>query len=157
MTVAYIFSMTLYPGDRDRVIAYRDCAKTAVVVQEPGSMIYKRALVHPAVSAEETIEAFSKQVISVISRIPKGNVAYYSQIAALAGSPGSARQVARLLHSSSKKYNLPWHRVVNARGKISLPVGRGYERQRALLEAEGVVFGLHDRIDFETYLWVPDI
>jgi methylated-DNA-protein-cysteine methyltransferase-like protein len=93
----------------------------------------------------------------LIRSIPEGRVAYYGQLAALAGRPGSARQVARLLHSSSRKYDLPWHRVVNSKGGISLPIGRGYERQRSLLESEGVVFGLHDRIDFETYLWRPEI
>lgn len=109
------------------------------------------------VGEKKSIEPFSERAITLIRSIPQGYVAYYGQIAALAGNPTAARQVARLLHAASQKYRLPWHRVVNAKGRISLPKGRGYERQRELLESEGVVFGLYDTIDFDTYLWRPEI
>lgn len=98
--------------------------------------------------------AFSERALTLIRRIPRGKVATYGQIAMLAGFPTAARQVVRLLHSSSAAERLPWHRVVNARGTISLQ-GEGYEQQRRLLEAEGVQFGLGGRIDFRLYLWKP--
>lgn len=100
-------------------------------------------------------DSFHKALIKTIKKIPKGKVATYGQIAALAGNPRAARQVARALHSSSEKENLPWHRVVNSRGKISLHPGAGYELQQALLEQEGVVFGLQDTIDLNRFLWQP--
>lgn len=99
--------------------------------------------------------SFHQNVIRTIKRIPRGKVATYGQIAMLAGDPRGARQVARALHSSSDKENLPWHRVINSQGRISLPIGSGLEIQRALLEAEGVVFKRDDSIDLERFLWSP--
>ena len=98
---------------------------------------------------------FQEKVIEVIKGIPKGKVATYGAVAAYAGSPRAARQVVRILHSSSKKHNLPWHRVINREGKISLRPGEGYELQKALLEKEKVVFDPGDRVDLERYLWSP--
>jgi methylated-DNA-protein-cysteine methyltransferase-like protein len=92
--------------------------------------------------------------VHFIRSIPRGRVASYGQIAALAGFPAAARQVVRLLHSLSAKEGLPWHRVVNSRGTISL-TGQDYELQRGLLEREGIEFGLYDRIDLKRYLWRP--
>jgi methylated-DNA-protein-cysteine methyltransferase-like protein len=82
-------------------------------------------------------------------------VTTYGIIAAGAGNGSGARQVARILHSSSKTHGLPWHRVVNRAGKISLPPGRGYELQRDLLLAEGVTFMAGNVIDFQHFLWLP--
>ncbi len=96
---------------------------------------------------------FSSQIISLIKRIPRGKVASYGQIAALAGNPRGARAVIWLLHSSSGKEKLPWHRVINSRGTISLQPGQGYEEQRALLESEGVEFGLQGKIDLKRFQW----
>lgn len=98
-------------------------------------------------------DSFHQRVIALIKKIPKGSVATYGQIAALAGSPRAARQVVRALHSSSQKEGLPWHRVVNIKGRISLPHGAGYEEQQARLESEGVVFDRHGTIDLDTFLW----
>ena len=97
---------------------------------------------------------FSQRVKDVIKRIPRGKVATYGQIAAMAGNPRGARQVVWLLHSSAMKDKLPWHLVINKQGKISLGPGRGYEIQRQLLENEGVRFGLQDRIDLDKFLWI---
>ncbi|SYZ74751.1 Methylated-DNA-(Protein)-cysteine S-methyltransferase DNA binding [Candidatus Zixiibacteriota bacterium] len=99
--------------------------------------------------------AYSERIIKIIKRIPRGKIATYGHIAALAGDPRGARQVVRILHTSSDKERLPWHRVINSRGKLSLPRGNGYELQRALLEKEGIVFGLNDTIDLERFLWRP--
>jgi len=96
---------------------------------------------------------FHRRTVDVIKKIPRGRVATYGQIAALAGDPRAARQVVRTLHSSSDKEKLPWHRVINSQGRISLPPGRGYELQKSLLEKEGVKFGLGDRIDLKRYIW----
>ncbi len=87
-----------------------------------------------------TMEGLSERIILLIRSIPRGRVASYGQVAALAGAVNGARQVARLLHSSSEKRGLPWHRVLNAQGRISLPPGGGFELQKKLLEAEGVRF-----------------
>ncbi len=96
---------------------------------------------------------FSERAIRNIKSIPRGRVATYGQIAAFAGSPRAARQVVRLLHSSSRKHGLPWHRVINRQGGISLKPGQGYEIQKALLEDEGVAFDCRDRIDLSRYGW----
>jgi len=97
--------------------------------------------------------SFHQRVIEVIKKIPRGKVATYGQIAAYAGNPRGARQVVRALHSSSRKHNLPWHRVVNSKGRISLRPGDGYEKQKALLKEEGITFDQRDTIDLERYLW----
>lgn len=99
------------------------------------------------------MEAFTRSVIRLIKRIPQGKVSTYGQIALMAGRPGGARQVTRILHAMSRKHDLPWHRVINARGRISLPEYGGYEEQRARLQLEGVEFDEKDRVDFDTYLW----
>jgi methylated-DNA-protein-cysteine methyltransferase-like protein len=103
----------------------------------------------------ETNTPFTKAVKSVIKRIPKGKVASYGQIAAMAGNPRAARQVVRILHSSSRKDKLPWHRVINSKGTISLKPGRGYELQKSFLKKEGIKFGLDDTIDLNQFQWSP--
>lgn len=98
-------------------------------------------------------KTFYDRVITAITAIPRGRVATYGQIARFVGNPGAARQVAYILHSSSRKANLPWHRVVNSKGGISLKPGHGYELQRQLLRDEGVAFDTNDRIDLKRYAW----
>lgn len=98
-------------------------------------------------------EIFTTRVRDIIRSIPPGRVMTYGLVASRAGNRSGARQVARILHSSSDKYDLPWHRVINREGKISLPRGNGYELQKELLEEEGVVFDGNARIDLEEYLW----
>jgi methylated-DNA-protein-cysteine methyltransferase-like protein len=97
---------------------------------------------------------FTERAVRIIRGIPHGKVATYGQIAVLAGFPSAARQVVRLLHSLSDSEGLPWHRVINSKGTISL-TGEGYELQRRLLEAEGVELGLGGRIDLDRHLWKP--
>jgi methylated-DNA-protein-cysteine methyltransferase-like protein len=82
-------------------------------------------------------------------------VATYGQIAAYAGNPRAARQVVWILHSSSGKEKLPWHRVINSKGRISLKPNYGLEIQRELLRQEGVEFDENDTVDFERFLWSP--
>lgn len=101
------------------------------------------------------VESFTDRVKDLLVSIPPGRVASYGQIALLAGNARGARQVVRVLHSSSAKCKLPWHRVINSRGTISLRQGDGYELQKELLEAEGVEFGDKGRIDLKRFLWSP--
>ncbi|BHH84564.1 MGMT family protein [Desulforhopalus sp. 52FAK] len=97
---------------------------------------------------------FSRKVIDVLQQIPCGKVTTYGTVAFLAGSPGGARQVARLLHSSSDKYKLPWHRVVNREGKIPPRPSMSHLQQQRLLEGEGVEISKGGFIDLDVYLWV---
>ncbi|MEH7505346.1 MGMT family protein [Neobacillus drentensis] len=100
---------------------------------------------------------FTENVVEIIRSIPEGKVATYGQIAGLAGSPRAARQVVRALHSMSKKYCLPWHRVINAKGQIALRDDESYNEQRLSLEAEGVEIGLNGVIDLDRYQWKPSL
>ena len=95
-------------------------------------------------------------VYRVVRRIPSGRVSTYGRVAALAGMPGAARQVGYALHALTAQDDVPWHRVVNARGEISRRAEREVEDlQRALLSAEGVEFDQRDRVDLEVYGWRP--
>lgn len=100
-------------------------------------------------------DSFSRRVKELITRIPRGKVATYGQIAAYAGNPRAARQVVWILHSSSGKEKSPWHRVINGKGRISLKPNYGYEIQRELLRKEGIEFDENDSVDFDRYLWSP--
>lgn len=93
----------------------------------------------------------SELIIEIIKNIPEGKVLTYGEVAARAGSPMSARLVSNLLHSCSDKYGLPWHRVINAKGKISL-TGIIGEEQRQLLLMEGVEF-TSGTVDLVKYLY----
>ena len=96
---------------------------------------------------------YTDKVIQVIRSIPEGKILTYGRAAAMAGNPRGARVVVWILHSSSEKEQLPWHRVVNSKGTISLEPGYGYELQRQLLESEGVEFDMKNRIDLRRFLW----
>jgi len=80
-------------------------------------------------------------VYQLVAAIPKGKVTSYGQIAKLAGYPNHARIVGNILKNLPSDTSLPWHRVINAQGKISFPQNSdAYQRQRLLLEKEGVSF-----------------
>lgn len=96
------------------------------------------------------------RIFAVVRRVPRGRVATYGQIAALAGFPGQARQVGYALHSLPEGSDVPWQRVVNARGEVSPRSEGGWEHyQRHLLEEEGVAFNEAGRIDLERFRWEP--
>lgn len=101
-------------------------------------------------------DGFTARAIALIRSIPAGRVTTYGMIAAGAGNRRGARQVARILHSCSEKYGLPWHRVVNRNGEISVRSSMGYIFQRSLLAEEGVLPGADGRIDFARFLWQPE-
>lgn len=98
---------------------------------------------------------FTEKVVEVIRSIPDGRVATYGQIARLAGNSRGARQVSRILHSMSRKYQLPWHRVVNAKGEIVIAAPDIAEEQKFLLDEEGVEFVRDGKVDLATYQWHP--
>ncbi len=102
------------------------------------------------------MRTFSQEIIEIIREIPAGKVCSYGAIAARAGNPRAARQVVRVLRACSETEGLPWWRVVNARGTISLKPGQGFEEQRDRLRAEGVMFDAAGRIDLAEHRWQPD-
>jgi methylated-DNA-protein-cysteine methyltransferase related protein len=102
------------------------------------------------------MQPFTQSVVTIIQNIPVGRVMTYGQIARVAGSPRAARQVVRVLHSMSRKYQLPWHRVVNSKGQIALQDDASYHEQRLSLESEGIEVGLNGVIDLTKYQYRPE-
>ena len=97
-----------------------------------------------------------QRIWQVVHSIPAGRVATYGDVARLAGLPGAARRVGRSLRLLPPGSKIPWHRVINAAGRLSLPedsVAKYTQRER--LEAEGVVFRARGRIDLGRYRWQP--
>lgn len=95
-----------------------------------------------------------ERIYDVVCTIPKGKVATYGQVAALAGNPRWARVVGYALHANPKPGVIPCHRVVNRNGETaaSFAFGGG-DVQRALLEAEGVRFLSDGRVDMTQFQW----
>jgi len=90
----------------------------------------------------------------IVRRIPPGKVATYGQIARLMGVPRGARTVGWALHSLPDDIEVPWQRVINAQGCVSTGWEGGESTgQRALLEAEGIIFDEHGRVDLKAYGW----
>jgi methylated-DNA-protein-cysteine methyltransferase related protein len=94
------------------------------------------------------------RIHDVISRIPRGRVATYGQIARLARMPGQARLVGYALHALPAGTSVPWQRVVNAQGAISTPSEHATRQQR-LLEREGIRFDARGRIPLASFQWRP--
>ncbi len=97
---------------------------------------------------------FFARVRALVCCIPAGRVATYGQIARLLEQPHGARAVGWALRGLPAGTGVPWHRVVNAAGRISLRDPQGAAEQRRRLEAEGVAFGPDGRIDLERHAWV---
>lgn len=98
-----------------------------------------------------------KRIYDAVSRIPRGRVATYGQVAILAGLPGQARLVGYALAVLPDRSRVPWHRVVNARGEISLRSDEGPAPlvQRLRLEREQVAFDKRARISLQRFRWRP--
>ena len=95
------------------------------------------------------------EIQRIVSLIPRGRVATYGQIAELARIPGQARRVGYALSALPEGSPIPWHRVVNARGEISLrPQGGAEALQRRLLQKEGIRFE-KGKLSLERYQWRP--
>lgn len=102
------------------------------------------------------MQLFTEKVIHIIKDIPSGKVMSYGQIAEAAGSPRGARQVSRILHSMSRKHDLPWHRVVNAQGKIVLQEEEARFTQISSLRNEGIIVDQSGKIDLAFYRHFPE-
>ncbi len=94
---------------------------------------------------------FTEDVLDIIKMIPAGKVMTYGQIAAYAGNPRGARQVSRILHSMSMAHKLPWHRVINSKGLVSLSGEAGFV-QCSMLADEGI-WVVDKKIDLKKYLF----
>ena len=98
-----------------------------------------------------------ERIYEIVRQIPAGRVATYGQIAALLGPGMPPRIVGFALHGLADNSDVPWHRVVNSKGKISLRADRGAFDclQHQLLHRESVVFDQTGKIDLSIYLWRP--
>jgi methylated-DNA-protein-cysteine methyltransferase-like protein len=101
------------------------------------------------------MEPFTKRVIDTIKSIPNGRVMTYGQVAETAGSKRGARQVVRILHTMGNAYDLPWHRIVNAKGEIALQDEESRYTQIHNLQAEGIELDDAGRIDLERFRFIP--
>ena len=98
----------------------------------------------------------NSRIWQVITLIPRGKVASYGDVAAQAGMPGAARRVGRALKGLPRDTRIPWHRVINAQGRLSLPVdSTARYAQRERLEAEGVIFRGNGSVDMGRFRWLP--
>ena len=92
-----------------------------------------------------------QNVWKVVSEIPSGHVLTYGEVARLSGMPRAARRVSQALRRAPRGIALPWHRVINAQGKISFPENSsGWQQQKDKLESEGIVF-LNGKIDLDHF------
>lgn len=119
----------------------------------------RRKLVSTAVNSTDAglVPSNYQLIYATVRSIPKGRVATYGQVAELAGLPRQARLVGYALNVLPAGSTVPWHRVVNAQGRISLrSAGEGHDqRQRRRLEREGVHFNLQGHIDLGKFRWRP--
>ncbi len=102
---------------------------------------------------------FDQRVWAEVEHIPRGRLATYGQIADRIGAYGCARQVGWALRRLPLPSAVPWHRVVNAQGRISMSLGREGSDwiQRDLLLAEGIPVADDGRLPLRRYLWVPPL
>jgi methylated-DNA-protein-cysteine methyltransferase-like protein len=98
--------------------------------------------------------SFSARVYALVRRVPRGRVVSYGGIAAMLGSPRAARGVGHALSGLGPDADVPWWRVVNHNGEISIKGDPGLALlQRTLLEKERVVFDRRGRVDWERFGW----
>ena len=96
---------------------------------------------------------FFTLVYAMTKRIPRGRVATYGQIAVLIGAPGAARTVGWALHSLPDGTKIPWHRVINSQGRISISGKYSADEQAARLRAEGIPVDKYLHIDLKKFQW----
>ncbi|MEO6211681.1 MAG: MGMT family protein [Gemmatimonadaceae bacterium] len=98
-----------------------------------------------------------ERIYTAARRVPRGRVATYGQIAELAGLPGHARQVGYAMAAIGKSSTVPWHRIINAQGRVSMrSSGAGSTiHQQQLLEREGIVFDEGGRVSLPRFRWKP--
>jgi methylated-DNA-protein-cysteine methyltransferase-like protein len=97
------------------------------------------------------------RIWQVVALIPSGKVATYGDVARQAGMPGAARRVGMALRGLPADTRIPWHRVINAQGRISLPEGSASQlTQRERLDAEGIIFHDNKVINMCSCRWLPE-
>ena len=106
---------------------------------------------YPDRMTAEEARKFGEDVLNIVAQIPHGQVTTYGYIAALAGWPSHSRMVGRTLRYTPGAEKQPCYRVVNKDGRTA----PGWSQQRALLEAEGVVFKSNGHVDMQRHLWKP--
>lgn len=113
----------------------------------------KRAMKRSAVNPD----SLRQKIYAVVRRVPRGKVATYGQIAEIAGLEGHARQVGYAMAALNLGSALPWHRIINAQGRVSMrSAGAGSTIvQQQLLEREGIVFNEGGRVSLVRYRWKP--
>lgn len=99
---------------------------------------------------------FTEKVIAIMKSIPSGQVMTFGQVAELAGNKRGARQVVRILHSMSKKYDIPWHRIINAKGEIAIKDEEGKFTQKEKLTAEGIKLMDNGKVSLMNYCYHPE-
>jgi len=105
----------------------------------------------PKELSEKPDRNWARSVWQVVADIPPGHVLTYGDVARLSGMPRHARRVGQAMRWAPRSMQLPWHRVINAQGEISFPKdSRAYQRQKAMLQEEGVVFD-NGRVDLERF------
>lgn len=112
--------------------------------------IAKRSRTRADASTSTSTTQAAAQICRAVQAIPRGRVASYGQVAELAGLPGRARLVGRVLSLLPPNSGVPWQRVVNARGEPGLR-GDDAQRQRRLLEREGVQVSSTGRVDLRRF------
>ncbi|MDO6683676.1 MULTISPECIES: MGMT family protein [unclassified Oceanobacter] len=95
------------------------------------------------------------RLFTLLASVPAGRVVTYGQLAEMIGAPRRARWVGQILKQLPQDSSLPWHRVINAQGRISLSMLEGGRRQAERLRAEGVVVSAEGRISLRLYRWMP--
>ena len=99
------------------------------------------------------MSSFFAKVYRLVQRVPSGRVVSYGAVARMLEHPHAARTVGWAMHSIPQGMDVPWWRVINSKGRISLSRRDGASRQRELLEAEGVAFDERGFVDWERYGW----
>lgn len=97
------------------------------------------------------MEPFTKRAVAIMKTIPSGKVMTYGQVAEIAGNKRGARQIVRILHSMSKKHEIPWHRIINAKGEIGLKDEEGNFTQKEKLMNEGIELTISGKVDLTIY------
>lgn len=106
--------------------------------------------------AADSSSEINLRIWQVIAMIPEGKVSTYGDIAKHAGLAKAARRVGMALRGLPEDTRIPWHRVINSQGRISLPEGSASQyKQRERLESEGIVFKANKGVDLRKYRWVP--
>ena len=99
----------------------------------------------------------AERIWNTVQRVPPGRVAAYGLIADLAGLPGRARMVGRVMQLAPRQMHLPWHRILRSSGMIAFAIGSDQAREQiALLQQEDVVV-LNHRVNMRQFAWQPDL